>query len=159
MTKGGIRPDTKVESNHLFKPKWNNKKTTAIRIPEVFKESFMALAKYLDTSEFIGDDFSKIHEKVINYKVLENNLKFYQEQTAKLKKKNKLVKEKLSEINNQDVQTNKQDDYQIAVRCFDEYIKSQNLNIDELSKSRKGTKKYQLYEIHNWLSKQVENIN
>ena len=52
---------------------------------------------------------------------------------------------------NQNKQKNSQNKYQIAVECFGEFVESQKLNMEDLSKSRKGTKKHQLYEINQWL--------
>lgn len=64
MPRGGLRPNTKVESNHLFKPKWNNKKTTAIRIPEVFKDVLLGIARHLDKTKVTTEDDQEVIDDV-----------------------------------------------------------------------------------------------
>lgn len=127
MPRGGHRPNTKVESNHLFKPKWNNKKTTAIRIPEVFKDILLSLARYFDKPEN-----TSIVQSLFNaIQIIENHPTKFTNSNSK--------------------QTEEQQNkYQIAVECFEEFVENQNLNMEELSKSRKGTKKHQLWLINNW---------
>ena len=61
------------------------------------------------------------------------------------------------ELTEQLEKISKRSRYQIAVECFDEFIKSKNLNMGDLSKSRKGTKNYQLFEINQWLKSQDDN--
>ena len=147
MPRGGLRPNTKVESNHLFKPKWNNKKTTAIRIPEVFKACLINLARYLDKPENSGlfKDDNYIISIVEKYNDLEVN---YQSSCKELKE----CKEENLQL--KDSRKNQQDKYQVALECFEEFVKNQNLDMEELSKSRKGTKKHQIYEINQWFIEQ-----
>lgn len=154
MPRGGLRSNTKVESNHLFKPKWNNKKTTAIRIPEIFKDTLLAIARYLDKPEFLDENISSIQERVINYKTLESNLEFYRTEVFKLQEQNKNLSQTIEKQTNQNKQKNQENKYQIAVECFGEFVESQNLNMKELSKARKGTKKHQLWLINNWFQAQ-----
>ena len=154
MPRGGLRPNTKVESNHLFKPKWNNKKTTAIRIPEVFKACLINLARYLDKSENSGlfEDDNYIVYIVEKYNNLEVNYQSICEELEECKKENLQLKNQQKA--NQNLQKNQQGKYQIAVECFEEFVKDQNLDMEELSKSRKGTKKHQIYLINQWLREQ-----
>ena len=149
MPRGGLRPNTKVESNHLFKPKWNNKKTTAIRIPEIFKDSFIAIARYLDKLESYDKDKDNILEKLINYNTLECNLKDYQNKVIELQEKNQQLSNNIENQINQNSQKNK---YKIAVECFEEFVETKKLNMEELYKSRRNTKKHQLHEINQWLT-------
>ena len=154
MSRGGLRPNTKVESNHLFKPKWNNKKTTAIRIPEVFKTCLVNLARYLDKPENSGlfKDDNYIISIVEKYNDLEVNYQSSCKELEECRKENLQLKN-LQKIN-QSSQKNQQDKYQVAVECFEEFVKNQNLDMEKLSKSRKGTKKYQIYEINQWFIEQ-----
>lgn len=154
MSRGGLRPNTKVESNHLFKPKWNNKKTIAIRIPEVFKSCLINLARYLDKPEnsSLFKDDNYIISIIEKYNDLEANYQSTCRELEECRKQNLELKD--SQKIHQNLQKNKQNKYQVAVVCFGEFMESQNLNMDELSKSRKGTKKHQMYEINQWLIKQ-----
>ena len=147
MPRGGLRPNTKVESNHLFKPKWNNKKTTAIRIPEVFKACLINLARYLDKPENSGlfEDDNYIISIVEKYNDLEANYQSICEKLEEYKEENLQLKNS---------QKNQQNKYQVAIECFEEFVKNQNLDMEELSKSRKGTKKHQIYEINQWFIEQ-----
>ena len=154
MPRGGYKPNTKVESNHLFKPKWNNKKTTAIRIPEVFKACLINLARYLDKHENSGlfEDDNYIISIVEKYNDLEVNYQSICKELEEFKEENSRLKD-LQRVN-QNSQKNQQNKYQIAIECFEEFVKNQNLDMEELSKSRKGTKKHQLYEINQWFIEQ-----
>ena len=154
MSRGGLRPNTKVESNHLFKPKWNNKKTTAIRIPEVFKTCLINLARYLDKPENSGlfEDDKYIISIIEKYNNLEANYQSSCKELEKCKEENLQLKD-LQNIN-QNSQKNQQNKYQIAVECFEEFVENQNLDMEELSKSRKGTKKHQIYQINQWFIEQ-----
>lgn len=154
MPRGGLRKDKQGTTNHLFISKWNNKKTTAIRIPEIFKDTLVAIARYLDKPEFLDEDISNIQERVINYKTLESNLEFYKNEVLKLQEQNKNLSRTIEKQTNQNKQKNQENKYQIAVECFEEFVESQNLNIEELSKARKGTKKHQLWLINNWFQAQ-----
>ena len=154
MPRGGLRPNTKVESNHLFKPKWNNKKTIAIRIPELFKACLINLARYLDKPEnsSLFEDDNYIISIIEKYNDLEAN---YQSSCQKLEEcKEENLQLKNSQGVNQNPQKSQQDKYQLAVECFEEFVKNQNLDIEKLSKSRKGTKKHQIYEINQWFIEQ-----
>ena len=154
MSRGGRRSNTKVESNHLFKPKWNNKKTTAIRIPEVFKACLINLARYLDKLENSGlfEDDNYIISIIEKYNDLEVNYQSSCKELEECRKEN-LQPNNLHK-NNQNLQRNQRDKYQIAVECFEEFVKNQSLDMEELSKSRKGTKKHQIYEINQWFIEQ-----
>ncbi len=154
MPRGGLRPNTKVESNHLFKPKWNNKKTTAIRIPEVFKACLINLARYLDKPENSGlfKDDNYITSIIEKYNNLEANYQSSCEQLEECKKENLQLKN--LQKSSQNLQKKQQNKYQIAVECFREFVKDQNLDMEDLSKSKKGTKKHQIYEINQWFIEQ-----
>ena len=56
--------------------------------------------------------------------------------------------------NPRNIKIDKSNRYQIAVECFEEFIESQKLDLSELSKAKKGTKKRQLSDIHQWLTEQ-----
>ena len=151
MTRGGLRPNNKSDSNHLFKPKWRLGKTTAIRIPDIFKNSFLEVARYLDLkpkSEIKDINFVEVLEENNKLKIeicnLQNELRKFQQKLEIEEKLNQL------DINNQ-VQNIEQNKYQIAVECFVEFVENQDLNIEELSKARKGSKKHQLWMIYQWL--------
>lgn len=154
MPRGGLRKTKEGKTNHLFTPKWNNKKTTAIRIPEVFKNCLISLARYLDKPE--NSSLSKEDNYIVSiiekYNDLEAN---YQSTCKELKECRRQNLELIdSQKIHQNSQKNQQNKYQVAVECFGKFVESQNLNMDELSKSRKGTKKYQMYEINQWLIRQ-----
>lgn len=157
MSRGGLQPDKNGTLNHLFTPKWRLGKTTAIRIPVVLKDKVMEVAKYLDTK-------LKIEVENINFvEVLEENNKLKIE-IYNLRNENQKLQQELNNLpkvtksqkvsNSKDNQVNK---YQIAVECFGEYVENQNLNMEELSKERKGTKKHQLWMINNWFQSQSRN--
>ena len=147
MPRGGLRKDSKGTTNHLFTPKWNNKKTTAIRIPEVFKTCLINLARYLDKPENsrLFEDDNYIVSIVKKYDDLQANYQSSCEELEECRKENLQLKNS---------QKNQQDKYQIAVECFEEFVKIQNLDMEELSKSRKGTKKHQIYQINQWFIEQ-----
>ena len=155
MARGGLRKNNKSGFNHLFKPKWNNKKTTAIRIPEIFKDTLLFIAKYLDILQNSDAVQKIIVEDIQNLSLYKKELEKSKIEIKKLQKNLKNIPKQADKKTNQ----NKLNDYQIAVKCFDEFIESQSLSIEDLSKSRKGTKKYQLYEIHSWLSEQAKKAN
>jgi len=151
MPRGGLRRDSNYTTNHLFKPKWNNKKTTAIRIPEVFKDTLLSLARYFDKPENNGilqNSFNAI-EIIENYSNLENKCRELDREIKELRDKN-FAQQNL-QIETQNKQKSNQNKYQVAVECFGEFVESQNLNMEELSKSKKGTKKHQLFQINQWL--------
>ena len=123
MPKGGFTKNNKSHENYLFKSKWNLGKTTVIRIPEILKDEFLHLAKYLDNKE-----------------------------------KEKIQKINLVEELKGNITLDKSNRYQIAVECFEEFIESQKLDLSELSKAKKGTKKRQLSDIHQWLTEQFSYV-
>ena len=147
MSRGGLQKNNKSHLNHLFKNKWRLGKTTAIRIPEVLKDFLMSLAKQLDKSELMLIDNNEIIKQITNYKNLESNVNLYRSEVLKLKKEND---ELILQIQNQNKQNNQKNNYQIAVECFEEFVKNQDLNFEDLSKARRGTKKHQLWQIKNW---------
>lgn len=159
MPKGGLRVDKQGTTNHLFKPKWRNKKTTAIRIPEIFKPTIMALVRSLDRwivsehKELVAVAIMRINsahdEKIdIQIKSTENSEEYADK-----------IYQDIFNKDNQNKQNNSQNKYQIAVECFGEFVENQKLNMEDLSKSRKGTKKHQLHEINQWLIEQSNNSN
>ena len=154
MSRGGLRPNTKVESNHLFKPKWNNRKTIAIRIPEVFKACLINLARYLDKPENSGlfEDDNYITSIIEKYNDLEVNYQSSCKELKECRKENLQLKD--LQKTNQNLQKNQQNKYRIAVECFEEFVKNQSLDMEELSKSKKGTKKHQMYQINQWFIEQ-----
>ena len=54
--------------------------------------------------------------------------------------------------NNQEKKSKK---YRIGMECLEEYFTEQGNSLAELQKSKAGTKKRQLAEIHEWLSKKA----
>ena len=152
MPRGGLRKDSKGTTNHLFRNKWRLGKTTAIRIPEVLKDFLMSVAKQLDKSELLLTNSDEIVKRITDYEKVESNVEFYRNEVLKLKKENQRLSQQTFNQNKQKKSINK---YQIAVECFEEFVENQNLNIEELSKSRKGTKKHQLWMIKNWFESQV----
>lgn len=150
MTKGGFIENNKAYKNHLFKPKWRLGKTIAIRIPEILETKILEVAKYLDSK-------SKTEVENTNFiELLEENNKLKVEVYNLQNEKQKLQQEidnlsKTDEVkNNSNSIVSKVDKYQIAVECFGEYVKNYNLTLEELSTSRKGSKKHQLWLINNW---------
>ena len=60
----------------------------------------------------------------------------------------------LSKLNgNKELDKNRK--YQMSVECLEEFFLEKGLNLEELKKSRAGTKKRQLAEIHEWLSEKI----
>lgn len=156
MPRGGLRRDSQGTINHLFTPKWNNKKTTAIRIPEILKDKFLDLARYLDLKpkeEIIQLDFLGLIEENIKLKQEVNN---YKNVSLNLENESQNLSSINDKTSNQNIQKNQQNKYQLAVECFMEFVEIQNLNVEELSKSRKGTKKHQLFEIYQWLNQKAK---
>ena len=151
MTRGGLRRDSRGTTDHLFKNKWRLGKTTAIRIPEVLKDLLMSIAKHLDKSELALTDSDEILKRLTEYKKLQSNADFYRNEFLKLKEKNLELSQQISNQSNQNSFENK---YQIAVKCFEEFVEKQGLDFDDLSKSRKGTKKHQLWMIREWFESQ-----
>ena len=156
MPRGGLRKGNKSESNHLFKPKWNNKKTTAIRIPETFKNTLLFIARYLDNLK----ESSKIQELILSdihyLELYKSETKKYEDKFEKLEQDKENFLKQINELTKKN-ERNDKNKYQLSVECFQEYLKSQNLNIEELSKSRKGSKKHQLFEINEWFKSQCSN--
>lgn len=154
MPRGGLRVDEQGTTNHLFKPKWNNKKTTAIRIPEIFKSVIMNLVRGLDKYKIANND-GLVAVAIMRFDLHSNNeLNLMTKVTKNPDQLAKDIYQKISNEDNQKSQKNQQNKYRIAVECFGEFVESQNLNMEELSKSRKGTKKHQIYEINQWLIEQ-----
>ena len=56
---------------------------------------------------------------------------------------------------NSSKQLDKNRKYQISVECLEEFFLEKGLSLEELKKSRAGTKKRQLAEIHEWLSEKI----
>jgi len=156
MTRGGLRENTKVESNHLFKPKWKLGKTVAIRIPEALKDCLLDIARWADNSEIIPDNSLEIYEKIDNYLPLKKRANNYVKQIAELKKENKFLKNIAKDKTKSSVPNSEVNKYKLAVECFGEFVESQNLNMEELYKARKGTKKRQLLEIYAWLNSKAD---
>lgn len=154
MSRGGLREGNKSGQNHLFKKKWHLGKTTAIRIPEVLKDCLLAIAKELDNSGKLLDQDIKVSERITKYESVKTRMQNYKKRLLELRReKIKLLKEN-EKLVNQSKQENQFDKYKIAVKCFEEFLKSQSLDIEDLSKSKKGTKKHQLWEIKSWLEAQ-----
>ena len=151
MPRGGLRKDSKGTTNHLFTPKWSHGKTVAIRIPEILKDPLISLAEYLDGRLNLFDlmDSNMLVNKVVRYNELEAQNRKYSQEIERLKRERSEYTN--SHKSNQNSQKNQQNKYQMAVECFEEFVESKNLNMEELSKSRKGTKKHQMYEINQWL--------
>lgn len=154
MNKGGSKQNKASDYNHLFKPKWVLGKTAAIRIPAILKDKLLDVARYLDIKS------EKEIENLDIVEQLENNTKL-NNQTFKLHNENVRLNQTIDmlrhingDLINQLEKTSKQSNYQIAIECFDEFLKSRNLNMEDLSKSRKGTKNYQLFEINQWFKSQ-----
>lgn len=154
MPRGGKRPNTKVESNHLFKPRWNNKKTVAIRVPEVFKDVLLGIARHLDKTKVITEDDQEIIDDVVNCFRHKKLWIQYRSRLVEIRQEKIVLLKEIDNLTNQSKQNSNQNKYKIAAKCFDEFLNSQNLNIEELAKSRKGTKKHQLYEINKWFIEQ-----
>ena len=157
MTKGGYRANNKVECNHLFKPKWRLGKTAAIRIPAILKDKLLDMAKYLD---------NKPIKKVLSIdivKEIENNIELNKRtfelhnETVKLNRENNMLTHINEDLRKQLDEISKKSQCQIAIEYFEKYLKSQNLNMEELSKSRKGSKKHLLFEVDQWLKSQDSN--
>lgn len=147
MSKGGILPRGKDGSiEHLYKGKWRLGKTTTLRIPVVLKDFLLSLARKLDKSG-LQLDSSEFIDRFTKYKKLESNLEVCKQENLKLQ-------EKIQKSNEQIQFQNKQNKYQIAVECFEEFVEKQGLDFDDLSKSRKGTKKHQLWMIREWFKNQ-----
>ena len=60
----------------------------------------------------------------------------------------------LSKLNG-DKELDKNRKYQMSVECLEEFFLEKGLSLEELKKSRAGTKKRQLAEIHEWLSEKI----
>lgn len=157
MTRGGYRPNNKVESNHLFKPKWRLGKTAAIRIPAILKNKFLQLARYLDDESAKKLENLDIVEQIKSNDELNNRTFKLHNETVKLNKEIDMLTHINSELRKQLESISVKSRYQIAAECFEEYINSQNLKMEELSKSRKGSKKHLLFEVNQWLKSQNSN--
>lgn len=70
----------------------------------------------------------------------------------------KYTKEEIQKINllsklNLDKELDKKRKYEISVECLEEYFSEKGFSLEELKAARAGTKKRQLAEIHEWLSR------
>lgn len=159
MPRGGLREGTKVESNHLFKPKWALGKTVAIRIPEILKDKLMEVARYLDSKSKNEIKNLNITDEIKINDQLNNKVFKLHNENVKLNQKLEMLISINQELNKQLKAIRELNKYQLATECFEEFLKNQSLDTEDLSKSRKGTKKYQLYEISQWLNKKSVDIN
>ena len=140
---------------YLNSGSWALGRTTVIRVPEILKQKLIQLARMLDSQE----DYEAEFQAMVQSKQLRN--KHSEELTAweyqrdclyqKLKEKDEIIRA-LQQKPQQPTSTNK---YKIARQCFLEFLVSQKLNIDEISKSRKGTKKHQLFTIYEWFNQLI----
>lgn len=151
MTRGGLRQNNKSDSNHLFKPKWRLGKTTAIRIPEVLKNTLLEIAKHLDKTKLSLDKDANILDDIVNCFLYKERSQKYRNVIVELRTEKRELIHELNQKSKQNSHKNQLNKYQIAVECFEEFLKSQNLNVEELSKARKGSKKHQLWIIYQWL--------
>ena len=157
MPRGVIKRSKASDSNHLFKPKWSLGKTAAIRIPAILKDKLLDVARYLDIKSEKEIKSLDIVEQLKNNIELNNQTFKLHNETVRLNQKIDMLVHINEELTEQLEKISKRSRYQIAVECFDEFIKSKNLNMGDLSKSRKGTKNYQLFEINQWLKSQDDN--
>lgn len=157
MPKGGIRTDSQGRTDHLYSPKWRLGKTTAIRIPAILKHKLLELAKYLDTKQIKEVESLNVIQTIENNSELNNRTFKLHNEVVKLNRDIDMLTHINEDLREQLAKISKKSRYQIAVECFEEFIKSQNLNMEDLSKSRKGTKKHQLFEIDQWLKNQPDN--
>lgn len=159
MPKGGLKRGKASDSNHLFKPKWSLGKTVAIRIPAILKDKFLDVARYLDIKSEKEIKNLDIVEQLKNNIELNNQTFKLHNETVRLNQKINMLIHINEDLIKQSNKISKQSRYQIAVECFDEFLKSKNLNVEDLSKSRKGTKNHQLFEINQWLKSQdINNV-
>lgn len=151
MTRGGFRANNKVESNHFFKPKWRLGKTAAIRIPAILKNRLMEVAKYLDNkSENEIKSLDIIESLKTNSELNKRTFNLHNE-TVRLNREIDMLIHINEDLRKQLENIAEGKCYQIAEECFTEYVNSQGVNLEDLSKSRKGTKKRQLWDISQWL--------
>lgn len=154
MLTGGVKHSKASDSNHLFKPKWTLGKTVAIRIPAILKNNLLDVARYLDIkSEKEIENLDIVEQLKNNIKLNNQTFKLHNE-TAKLNHEIDVLTHINVDLRKQLEKISKQNRYQIAIECFDEFLKSKNLNVEDLSKSRKNTKNYQLFEVNQWLKNQ-----
>lgn len=66
----------------------------------------------------------------------------YRSKLVEIRQEKIALLKKLGNQTNQNKQNNNQNKYKIAAKCFDEFLNSQSLSIEELARSRKGTKKH-----------------
>lgn len=137
---------------YLNSGSWHLGKTVVIRVPELLKEKLLNLARILDSQTDYEAQFEMMIEpesKSISY---QDELTAWKTQRdhllQKLAEKEEIIRA-LQQKPNQPTSTKK---YKIARQCFLEFLVSQKLNIDEISKSRKGTKKHQLFTIYEWFN-------
>lgn len=154
MNRGGLRKDKDGTTNHLFTPKWRLGKTAAIRVPDILKNKLLKVAKYLDSKSKKEIENTDIVEQLKNNTELNNRTFNLHNETVRLNREIDMLTHINKDLRKQLEKISIQNKYQIAVKCFEEYLKSQNLDLEDLAKSRKGTKKYQLYEIDRWLKSQ-----
>lgn len=157
MSKGGIRPRKEDGSTeHLYKQKWNLGKTTVLRIPIVLKDELRKVAKYFDDPKNQKIKNKPIVEYISEHKNLEKKISILESQIKKLnqeiKFRDKLKKENTNKFNQQ----KSKNKYQIARKCFAEYLVENKLEILSDRKPRKGTIKRQLLEIKLWLEAKTQ---
>lgn len=91
------------------KPKWNNKKTTAIRIPEVFKGVLLGIAKHLDKTKVSTGDEREIIDDVVNcFRYKELQIK-YRKRLIELRDEKKELIREVDKLSRKSLQ--KKDDY------------------------------------------------
>lgn len=154
MSIGGAKHSKASDSNYLFKPKWTLGETAAIRIPAILKDKLLGVARYLDIKSKKEIENLDIVEQLKNSTKLNNQTFKLHNETVKLNREIDMLTHINADLRKQLEKISKQSRYKIAVECFDEFLKSKNLNVEDLSKSRKNTKNYQLFEINQWLKNQ-----
>lgn len=159
MSTGGVKHSKASDFNHLFKPKWALGKTAAIRVPAILKDKLLDIARYLDIKSKKEIESLDIIEQLKNNVELNNRTFKLHNETVKLNREIDVLTHINVDLRKQLEKISNQSRYQIAVECFDEFLKSKNLNVEDLSKSRKNTKNYQLFEINQWLKSQdIDNV-
>jgi len=137
---------------YLNSGSWHLGKTAVIRVPEILKEKVVQLAKILDSQTDYESSFQAMIQSDKQIDNSSDELKAFKKQIEKLHQKLAEKQEIIKTLEQKPRQHTSANKYKIARQCFLEFLVSQKLNLDEISKSRKGTKKHQLFTIYEWFN-------
>lgn len=137
---------------YLNSGSWHLGRTIVIRVPEILKEKLLKLARILDNQEDYETQFQMMVDSESKSTSYQDELTAWKTQRDHLLQKLKEKEEIIRALGQKPKQPTSSNKYKIARQCFLEFLVSQKLNIEDISTSRKGTKKHQLFMIYEWFN-------